>query len=108
MTHTLHRHAPKHKAQQRIAVVVVLRSSSLLSMKPKLAAAASSMRVIGAVFCTFDPTQNKELPLLYAVGAPSLCHCLCGGGLKKTSPLTFQMSDFETQKILMKNKKVYL
>jgi hypothetical protein len=77
-------------------------------MKPKLAAAASSMRVIGAVFCTFDPTQNKELPLLYAVGAPSLCHCLCGGGLKKTSPLTFQMSDFETQKILMKNKKVYL
>jgi hypothetical protein len=27
------------------------------------------------------------------------------GGLKKTSPLTFQMADFEAQKILKKNKK---
>jgi hypothetical protein len=47
------------------------------------------MRVIGAAFHAFNPTQNKELPLLYAAGAPSLCHCLFWGGLKKDQPTDF-------------------
>jgi hypothetical protein len=56
-------------------------------------------------------SRNRELPLLYCCGCSllslSVIVVVDWGALKKTSPLTFQMANFETQQILKKNKKVY-